>query len=236
MGRTWGDLKKKVFSYLELDRETTGDVMEAVQEALHDTLLDISQELNPHILYTSSSEVSLVNPATSLSLITDFSITDLDELRAVTIDESPSDSTTEPIAWGEYPWENWQLRQGALPQRVYTLDPDQDTIHFSPGPSSGITWGVNLHYIKMIAAYNDALEPEIKDGHRTTLAYGAAIMFPQYFGPDRQMVLSNLLARYQGGRARIMRDMPKYRTLKRFRLSGKGRSKGTINWGNDIHS
>lgn len=234
MADTWGDLKTQVFYKLDLPSSTTGDVASAVEQALFDTLEDISNALSLPSLLTEPSAVNLVNPAETLELNSDFSVTDLSEIFIVRVNTNPTDSSSLYEKWEEISYEAYlkmvSTKGDKRSSYSWALGPDRDTLYFTTAPASGETWSVKVVYYKTLAAYNNANEPEIPGQHRKLLVNGAAASFPQYFQGDRAPLFEKTTALYTNGIKRLQAELRSRSAFKRLR-SRVGRSTRTrVTW------
>lgn len=228
---TWAELRAKVLSNISGLRNSTGDLRTAVDEALYDTYLDIVTDINPLLLLTETAAINLVNPATSLAIVADFSVSDLSEIKFISVNTNPSDSDSKYYAWAEMSYEEYLSRRDDLPEEHWSRD-YSGNIHFTSYPDSGVTWAVKMAYYKEPAAFSDGGSPEIDSKFHHYIAYGAATMFPDKFAGERETVLVKLERRYANGIARMSRERPKARALKRLGARVKRSRYGMqkINW------
>ena len=235
---TWADLTIQVFYKLDLPSTTTGDVQAAVQQALHDTLVNISNDIPLKELFVTTSSVNLTNPAETLALSTDFSVTDHQQLFGVGVNPDTTVAANEWEWWEEVSWNSW-LRQVNTKGdkrlgKMWALNPDNDTIYFTSVPSSGNTWGVKVHYYKNVAAFGSANTPEFPTQHDQILVNGAATQFPQYFGGDRQVLFEKFSGEYQNGLRRLQNDLRGSTSLTRLTSRVRGSTRGRTNWPSSI--
>lgn len=232
---TWAELKTQTLYRLDLPSTTTGDVAAAVEVALQNKLIDIANEFDIRELFVETSSVSLTYPDTTLSVSSDFSVTDLHRLDSVGVNPDPTVSTNEWETWDEVSWSAWLSQIGYKGDNrrnhTWSLQPDEDTVSFNPGPASGVTWGVKLRYYKTIAAFNLSSYPELPAQFQKMLAVGAALEFPQYYSGDRLQLFSKHVKEYQSDVARLERHFRTSKSLKRRSSRVRFGRSTSVNWG-----
>lgn len=234
MADTWGDLKTQVFYKLDLPSSTTGDVASAVEQALFDVMEELANALSLPSMLTEPAAVDLVNPSETLSLSTDFLVSDLSEMFIVRVNTNPSVSTSDYEKWEEISYEAYlkmvSTKGDKRPGCHWALGPDRDTIYFTTVPGSGSTWSVKVVYYKTVAAYNNANEPELPAQHRKLLVNGAASQFPQYFDGDRKPLFEKTTALYTTGIRRLQAELRSRSSLKRIKSRVGKSTRSRITW------
>lgn len=233
---TWAELTSQVFGKLSLPLNTTGDVKTIVQSALYEAYMEMVKDVNPPEFLTKASYTGFADPATTLSLTSDFAVSNFATSFCLNINEDPTATGSEPSAWREMSWEKWvKTFSGSLdarPERYWTLDPSL-VFHFSSLPAGTESWNVDFYYYKDPAPFADASTPEIHKQHHDTIVNGATVRFPEYFSGDRANLFSVHSQAWNRGLLSYQQEKAATRSFNRIRPKGRriGRNGFKINWG-----
>lgn len=234
----WSQLRTRVFYKLDMPSNTSGDLANAVDQALQNALIEIANDVRLRELLAETSAVNLVNPAETLNIVTDFSVTDLQEILAVQVNTQPAVSGSEYKTWNELSYDSWvrglaEVGGDLRPDYRWSLGPSDD-IYFTSVPSSGVTWAVKIVYYKHPVAFAAGNTPEFPEEHYEVLVNGAAIEFPQYFSGEREPLFSRYAGAYVKGKERLLHDQTRRAALKRLKSRISINQSSRLVWADSI--
>lgn len=228
-------LRKQVLRFLDQDGDVTGELVDAINDALQTVINELAFDCRPIELFEKVGPVNIDHTTTAIPLgVGGFNVSDIGDIKGIQVDAKTT-SEVDDQDWDEMSYESYVSQNNVYegdnrPFYRWVLTPAQEIV-LTNWPEDPATWDVYLHYYKLPAAVTDNGVPELPELHHRTLALGAVTYFPQYFAGDRNELFLKFEKEYKAGKERLLLSRRAAKAARFMRKRKAVRSLDPI-WGN----